>query len=276
MRQGATGLLPKISIHGGIILSALGHSTTPAVTEADIKKQQVVSARIHSVNELMSELPFPVTVWAPVFTTACPIYPNGHGTERGLVWAHYRIIREFAFFDPFLLHQAGYVEGQTPIVNTTLVSKDGLYAIYPNGTMYKNGLPFLDNDIITIFEDDAENSINNLNVTILEEFSAMNVDILYLGWCEGRTAKPIPLCAHAYALTRKSARKLVKYIEPCGLALDEQFVVLVRNNFITYRRVYGHSYKDVNEKYKNRWGEKTYGIFHQNKVLGSINGHRRR
>jgi hypothetical protein len=224
----------------------------------------------------MSELPFPLTEWAAVFTSACPIYPNGHRTERGLVWAHYRIMREFAYFDPVLLHQVGYAEGQTPVVNTTLVSKDGIHVIYPNGTLYKNGLPFLDNDVIAIFEDDAENAINNLNVTILEEFSMMNVDILYLGWCEGRTARPIPLCTHAYALSRKGARKLVKYIEPCGLALDEQFVILVRNNFISYRRAYGHSYKDVNEKYKNRWGEKTYGIFHQNKGLGSINGHRKR
>jgi len=102
----------------------------------------------------------------------------------------------------------------------------------------------------------------------------MTTDILFLGWCDGRLARPVPLCSHAYAVTRRGARKLTQFLEPCGKAIDEQFVIMAKNNFISYRRAFGHSYKVLNEKYRNTWGEKTYGIFHQNKQLGSLLGHR--
>ena len=273
MKQGVIGLIPKFSIHGAIIMSDRGENMV-AVTEADLKKQQLVSARIHNVNNLLGELPFPLTEWAAVFTSACPLYPDGHKTERGLVWAHFRIMREFSYFDPVLLSKLYDAEGNKRIINETLTSRDGVYTIYTNGSLYKNDLPYLDDDIIAIFEDDAESAIQNLNVTIIEEFSSMNTDLLFTGWCEGRTARPVPLCTHAYAITRRGARKLVKFLEPCGLALDEQFVILAKNNFISWRRAYGHSYKELNEKYKGLYGEKTYGMFHQNRALGSINGHR--
>jgi hypothetical protein len=276
MKHGAVDLVPTVSVHGAIIVSDRGISTAQPASEEEHKQQQLAKARTESVNNLVSELPFELTEWAAVFTLACPLYPNGHRTERGLLWAHYRILREFAYFDPLLLHQVGYIDGQQPRINTTLTSRDGAYAVHPNGTLYKNGLPFLDIDIIAIFEDDAESAIKDLNVTILEEFRAMSTDLLFLGWCEGRTARPVPLCTHAYALTRRGAKKLVKFIEPCGMALDEQFVIMAKNNFISWRRAYGHSYKELNDKYRGRYGEKTYGIFHQNKALGSINGHRRR
>lgn len=276
MKRGAVGLVPKASLHGAVIVSDRGIPTGPSASEEEERRKQLAMARIENVNNLMSELPFEVSEWAPVFTLPCPHYPNGHRTERGLLWAHYRIVREFAYFDPVLLHQVGYVEGQQPNINSTVTSTDGVYAVHPNGTLFKNGQLFLDDDILAIFEDDAEGAINQLNVTILEEFSAMSTDLLFLGWCEGRAARPVPLCTHAYAVTRRGARKLTKFIEPCGLALDEQFVILAKNNFISWRRAFGHSYKDLNDKYRGRGGEKTYGIFHQNKQLGSINGHRRR
>lgn len=276
MKRGSVGLIPKVSIHGAVIASDRGVSTVPSALEEEERKRQLALARIENVNRLVGELPFEVSEWAPVFTLACPHYPNGHRTERGLFWAHYRIVREFAYFDPVLLHQIGYVEGQKPNISTTVASNDGVYAVHTNGSLFKNGQPFLDEDILAIFEDDAEGAINQLNVTILEEFSAMSTDLLFLGWCEGRAARPVPLCTHAYAVTRRGARKLTKFLEPCGLALDEQFVILAKNNFISWRRAFGHSYRDLNDKYRGRGGEKTYGIFHQNKQLGSINGHRRR
>ena len=275
MKQGVVGLIPKISLHGAIIMSDRGTDNPNDTPEQTEKKQRLISARLHSVHKLMSELPFPLSEWAAVFTDPCPLYPGGHKTERGLIWAHYRIFREFAYFDPVVLSQIpNYVQGQkVNELNHSISSSDGVYVAYQNGSLYKNGIPFLDEDIITIFEDDAESAINGLNTTILEEFSQMNTDLLFLGWCDGRMARPVPLCAHAYAVTRRGARKLTQFLEPCGRALDEQFVIFGKNNFITWRKAFGHSYKDLNEKYKNLYGEKTYGIFHQNKALGSINGH---
>jgi len=271
------GIIPKYTVHGAIIMSDRGTPDPHESPEVAEKKNLLISARLRNFHQLATELPFPLTEWAAVFTNPCPLYPNGHKTERGLIWAHYRIFREFAYFDPILLAKLRKIQNDSSLaaLNQPLHSKNGLYAAYPNGTLIKNNQPFLDGDILAIFEDDAEGAVMDLNVTMIEEFSAMNVDILFLGWCEGRTARPVPLCAHAYALTRQAARKLVQYLEPCGRALDEQFVILAKNNLLSYRRAFGHSYKNLNEKYRNMYGEKTYGIFHQNKALGSINGHRR-
>jgi hypothetical protein len=142
--------------------------------------------------------------------------------------------------------------------------------------MVKHGTLYKPDDIIVIFEDDAMNSIKDLNSTIIEELSQMKgIDILFLGWCEGRAAAPVPLCAHAYALTRSGAEKLIDKIEPCGRAVDEQFVIIAKNNWIKYRRAFPHSYKNNQRPDFNSYGDKTFGIFRQNKYLmGSINGHR--
>ena len=94
------------------------------------------------------------------------LFPDGHTTERGLVWAHFRIMREFSYFDPVLLYKLYDAEGNKRIINETLTSRDGVYTIYPNGSLYKNDLPYLDDDIIAIFEDDAESAIQNLNITV--------------------------------------------------------------------------------------------------------------
>jgi hypothetical protein len=279
LHPGAVDLIPGKALHGAIIVSdrGSGHAKDP---ETHRKELLVIQDRVQNVHRLSDERPFPLTHWSAVFTNPCPIFQDAHASERGLVWAHYRIIREFTHFDREVLAQIpDYKPGQTPgALNHTIYSQTGPYVAYSNGSLYKDGVPFLEDDIITIFEDDAESAIHDLNTTILEEFQQMNTDILFLGWCEGRSARPVPLCAHAYALTRRGARKIVRYLEPCGMALDEQFVIMARNNFITWRRAAPHSYSHaaLNDKYKSLGGEKTYGIFHQNKQLGSINGHRRR
>jgi hypothetical protein len=277
LHPGAVDLIPGKALHGAIIVSK-GHAKDP---ETHRKELLVIKDRVQNVQMLMDEIPFPLTQWSAVFTSPCPIFADAHASERGLVWAHYRIIREFTHFDREVLAQIpDYKPGQPKVgaLNHTIYSQTGPYAAYSNGSLYKDGVPFREDDIITIFEDDAESAINDLNTTILEEFQQMNTDILFLGWCEGRSARPVPLCTHAYALTRRGARKIVRYLEPCGMALDEQFVIMARNNFITWRRAATHSYShaSLNDKYKSLGGEKTYGIFHQNNQLGSINGHRRR
>jgi hypothetical protein len=54
-------------------------------------------------------MPFPLTEWAAVFTLPCPIRTGVHVdevAERGLLWAHYCILREFVYFPPEVLYQA--------------------------------------------------------------------------------------------------------------------------------------------------------------------------
>ncbi|RYH27264.1 hypothetical protein EON65_13625 [archaeon] len=183
------------------------------------------------------------------------------------------IWRDFVSFDKDTLYRF-YQSGNS----TATYSSDGSHAIFPNGTMMRYGTVYSEQDRLVILEDDALNTITDLNSTIIEELANMkNIDILYLGWCEGRAAKPYPLCSHAYAITRASARHLVKYFEPCGRALDEMLVMFMKNGWISHRRVNRYSYhKNVKEEYKSL-RDKTEGIFRQHKVtMGSINGHRRR
>lgn len=290
MKRGLAGFIPHYSVHGAIIMSDRGEhghilatnsTTAGGLSQQQREKLQLISARLHNVQRLESVLPFELTQWPAAFTSPCPIQPDStHKSERGLLWAHYRIWREFIYFDQELLEMAeaakaaaDSTDGAAATWTEPLTSADGVYAAYPNGTLFKDTLPFRDRDILVVFEDDADCTIRRANYTLQQEFKQMNTDLLFLGWCDGRLARPVPLCAHAYAVTRSGARKLVQNWEPCGKAVDEQFVIMAKNNFITWRKVSPASYSNTNKRYPVH-GDKTFGIFHQNKwELGSFIGH---
>jgi len=104
---------------------------------------------------------------------------------------------------------------QVNYTSTSWTSSSSVSAFIPalsgrGPDLFKNGRPYLDNDIIVIFEDDADVAIRDVNATLVEELSNMTTDILYLGWCEGRLARPVPICMHAYAITRRGARLLMR------------------------------------------------------------------
>jgi hypothetical protein len=128
--------------------------------------------------------------------------------------------------------------------------------------LYRDGIPFRDDDVLVIFEDDAEIAVKDAANTLIEELNDMkDIDLLYLGWCEGRTARPIPLCAHAYALTRHGARQLIKHFEPCGPAYDWLLVNLIRNKWLRHRTAHTFSYQN---NYKPGFHNgATRGIFQQ-------------
>jgi hypothetical protein len=222
--------------------------------------------------KMIGQLPFPVTHWPPVFTKACPFTKHQHRTERGLVYAHYQIWLEFVFFDHDVLQNLARKQFKGLYKSTAWSSRSGAFMAAENGSLYKNGLPFYEDDMIVIFEDDADIAVSNVVGAMRDELSNMTTDLLYLGWCEGRLAKPVPLCTQAYAMTRRGARKAIEYFEPCGLALDEQFVIWAKNNMITWRRAFDANYINrFNDDYPQA-RDTTKGIFHQ-KSMGSFNGH---
>lgn len=301
LRLGNSSLVPGITISGAVIHGDHSDGGKALPTNLTLLEGDIVSARIRHVDKLAAQLPFPLTRWPAVYSLHCPQYPDGHKTERGLCFAHYRIWKEFVYFDPLTLWKYELYKNSSLGNSTTntgafanetmILSEDGHYAIsLTNGTHYKYNQPFKEEDIIVIFEDDADNTIVDLETTLAEELGAIHADLLFLGkltmlsaycfivlsgWCDGRMARPVPLCAHAYALTRRGARKIIDKFEPCGKALDEQFVIIAKNNWITYRKAHPHSYKNLNSNYPV-WGDKNFGIFHQKKSdLGSVNGHRR-
>jgi hypothetical protein len=269
--EGNVSLIPNATVYGSIIISGSASTiTTNTNTNTPSNASSIVELREQSAREMYQQLPFPVMEWPAVFTKACPRFKNGHKTERGLAFAHYQIWSDFVFFDHDILAQAStHKDGS--FKSTTLTSTSNLFS-YENQTLYKNGIPFLESDILVIFEDDADIAVIDIQETMRDELASMTTEMLYLGWCNGRLARPVPLCTHAYAITRAGCRKLIKYFEPCGLALDEQFVIMGKNNWITYRVAHPWNYKD---RYNNRYPhahDGTHGIFHQKK-LGSLNGH---
>jgi hypothetical protein len=73
-------------------------------------------------------------------------------------------------------------------------------------------------------------------------------------------------------LFRRGARKLVKYFEPCGGAVDIQMVIFGKNKWVSYRTANPWSYQNnLNSRYPVAH-DFTDGIFHQARI-GSFNGH---
>lgn len=167
--RGSFSLPSGAAVHGAIILSDRLPSTTPAAPlSAEYNRTaHSLAARSHNYLTLQAQLPFELVKWSAVFTTACPHYPTGHRTERGLIWAHYRIWREFAHFDETLLSL--YVNGSSARVE----SADGVYALDVEGRRWKHGQVLRQDDVIVIFEDDAVSVIDALNTTMIEELSDM-------------------------------------------------------------------------------------------------------
>ncbi len=312
MSHGNPHLVKGLTVHGAIVVSDhfedinfdhLLNETSNGLVDGDVapiedtpghEEVKKLAARARNYLTLQEQLPFNLTKWSSVVTGPCPHYPNGHKSERGLIWAHYRIWRDFIHFDADVLSSIS--PDTRPLANNTAPSPsdtvshslrgesdydgdvvassgDGIYISYRNGTLSKHGTLFREEDVLMIFEDDAMSVIDNTREVIEEEMMDMKVDIAYMGWCEGRTARPVPLCSHAYAITRRGARKLVHYFEPCGRAVDEQFVIMVKNGWLSYRRAHNYNYKTLRKDY-NPWGDKTFGIFRQCKSqCGSMNGH---
>jgi hypothetical protein len=276
--HGSQDLVPGITVIGAVILSEAGNKnlafqrTWKDGGAGDGNATDMAAVRAQHARNMYSQLPFPTVEWPPVFTKPCPQHIYGHKTERGLALAHYQIWLEFIYFDNDVIQDVRKKKVKDKYESTWWTSHSGSYIGYANGTMTKNGIPFREDDIIVIFEDDADIAVIDINQTMKEELSTMTTDILYLGWCDGRAARPVPLCAHAYALTRRGARKAVEHFEPCGLALDEQLVVFGKNKWLSFRTAHSWSYRDRFTKEYPKAHDNTFGIFHQ-KRMGSFNGH---
>lgn len=52
-----------------------------------------------------------------------------------------------------------------------------------------------------IFEDDADIALKDHRVILRSELIGMKTDLMYLGWCESKMARPAFLRTHAHAVT---------------------------------------------------------------------------
>ena len=291
-KMGTNEFIFNRSVYGAIIMSDYarmhGPDAPPPAADSlvmltvptNATSAQIAAVRSHNARAMVAQLPFPVIHWPPVITQPCPYGKSKSKSERGHFWAHLQIWMDFVFFDHDVILAVQRKEVKGMYHSTSWSSRAGAFSAAENGSLYKNGLPFLDEDILVIFEDDADIASSDINATLYAELSHMNTDLLYLGHCEERSGNFGPLCSHAYAVTRAGCRKLKEHMRPCGLALDEQFAMMAKEKHITHRVVNvtspshepessagGSSTSPDKQKAK-----KAKGLFHHKKT-GSLTSH---
>ena len=147
--------------------------------------------RVDHAREMTANLPFHVDLWWSVYSRNCP-GKNNKGNDRGVALAHHQI---WADFD---------LQGR---------HKNGRHRSIAS-----------DRDVLIVFEDDAVIAVRNVTASLEREISRMSTDLLFLGWCYGR--RVMPMCGHAYALTRAGVRKILSEWDNCSQAgMDGQWKV---------------------------------------------------
>lgn len=129
-----------------------------------------------------------------------------------------------------------------------------------------------DDDILIMLEDDAVIAVKNVRESLEREFSSMTTDHLFLGWCYGR--KYMPMCTHAYAITRAALSRIVPQFDICSSqAIDAQLKHLSDAGVFSWSKPKPESYKNVKEGFEDNPDYFTRGIFVQKKGLVSFNHH---
>lgn len=111
-----------------------------------------------------------------------------------------------------------------------------------------------DSDLLVVFEDDVDvgsnTSITELGPALireLDQIDPLKTDLHFLGWCYGKGLRAMPMCAHAYVLTRKMVQLLVEEWEPCGLAVDGQWQMLFKERLFKWSKAHPESFNGPEE-----------------------------
>lgn len=231
--------------HGG---GKSEHLMTSNRSEFNNQNKHLIQAEfgvgVSEMKQATKKLPFPVVRWPHVITKACPSHrlkPSADGVNKLLpveALAHYAVWIEFMFFDHDVIQALERKEIKKNILyNSTSYSSDsGHFSASIDGLLYKNGLPFLEEDILVVFEDHTHVAISNVSQSLRAELSSMTTDLLYLGWREPTESGATPLSTYAYAITRRGARKAVEYFDPCRQSLEEQFAIMTKHGWLSYRQ----------------------------------------
>lgn len=179
------------------------HTGSHAQLEQDVA--EILKVRTKNRDAIVKSFDFETFQWPAVNTHPCPHYPHsGHTrTERGFGLSHLQIWMEFYFFDHDII-DAMHRKVPEYITSNSYSSVSGIFSSVKNGSIYKNGIPFLDDDITVIFEDTAvwalqtnssgdsslsSGSSDHNQLSLLSSvLSGMNTDILSLG--TGRSPAP--------------------------------------------------------------------------------------
>lgn len=231
------------------------------------KRLSLISQRQTSVRELLDKLPLAYEEWPSVLSGQCPLYFMSQGayshkaTERGLGMAHFQIWQDWFFRlreaelgamseEEVLVSgsgRAGSVLNAGPRCKLSVPTsfRDG----NSSGSTYKNLRQQHSKDLLLVFEDDVQLvdglAAASAGAALLRELDNMptnRIDLLFLGWCYGKGLRAMPMCAHAYVITRRMVGLLMDHWEPCGQAVDAQFHALERRGLIKWARAHPESF----------------------------------
>lgn len=128
------------------------------------------------------------------------------------------------------------------------------------------------NSVIAIFEDDAVVAVQNITTSLEAELRNLDTDLVFLGWCYG--GRHMPMCTHAYLLTRDGAKRLLENWDICNPgAIDGQWRQLATDKIFTWRKAYPTNYQDVKKGFEDDPSYFTRGIFVQRSGFVSFNHH---
>lgn len=178
-----------------------GEHGVHAGNHTQLESDVIAILKVRSKNReaLVASLNFETFQWPMINTHACPHYPHsGHArTERGFGLSHMQIWLEFYFFDHDII-DAMHRKVPEYITSNSYSSVSGVFSSVQNGSIYKNGIPFLDEDITLVFEDTAmwaphstsasDNNSSSINAntdhnlaSLGAALASMKTDILSLG-----------------------------------------------------------------------------------------------
>ena len=84
----------------------------------------------------------------------------------------------------------------------------------------------------------------------------------------------MPMCGHAYALTRVGAKKLHSQFDICYVgALDSQWHLIAKLTDLTWRKALPESYRTLKPGFEDNPQYFTRGLFVQKNGLVSFNHH---
>jgi hypothetical protein len=191
--------------------------------------------RISNGRKTISELPFHVDEWFSLHAPACPNRQN-KGNDRGVALSHFQVWNDFI----------------------------------TQGEKHKSAVS--DNDILVMLEDDAVVTISDVKEVLEREFLSMTTDHVFLGWCYGR--RFMPMCTHAYAITRAAVARIVKQFDICyPHAIDAQLRQMSEKGLFTWRKPLADSLKNLKAGFEDNPHYFTRGIFIQKNGLVSFNHH---
>ena len=130
-----------------------------------------------------------------------------------------------------------------------------------------------DSDVLVVFEDDVAITVKNITRSLEQELSPGNMksDFNFLGWCDfWENQDTMPLCTHAYAITRAGVKKILAAWDICSPdAIDVDLIKLGSMGVFSWQKARKESYSDRLEAFVN-FNRLHPGIFVQNKGLLSL------